>query len=61
MSEEQKSISFEEFYRIQRNNIIIAYDGAKETALRSFDAMAQKVLELAKELEQKKPENLNIK
>lgn len=52
MSEEQKSISFEEFYRMNRNNIILAYDGAKEIALKAFDQMAQKLSEVAKQLEQ---------
>ncbi len=41
--EEQKSISFREYYQILRNQIIIAADGAKELALKNFDDIAKKL------------------
>jgi len=45
MSEDQKQMSFKDYYQIMRNQIILAYDGAKEIALRNFDDMAKKLEE----------------
>ena len=44
MSQNQQqgqSISIDEFIQIKRNQIVLSYDKAKETALRSFDDIIQ--------------------
>ncbi|KKM94111.1 hypothetical protein LCGC14_1201620 [marine sediment metagenome] len=38
----QEKVSFQEYVGARRNQIVLAYDGAKETALKYFDDIAQK-------------------
>lgn len=49
MSQSQgKQVSFQEYVNILRNNIVLSYDSAKEQALKSFDAIVQKLDEQLK-------------
>ena len=47
MSQQQqpKEVSYQEYVGSKRNQIVLAYDQAKEIALRNFDDMAQKLAE----------------
>jgi len=45
MSQENQSVTFEQYIATLRNQIIISYDGAKETALRNFDDLAKRLAE----------------
>lgn len=45
MSQENKQVSFQEYIGAKRNQIVLAYDGAKEIALRNFDDLTIKLAE----------------
>lgn len=46
MSKEQpRQISFQEYIGGSRNQIVLAYDGAKEIALKNFDDLTTKFIE----------------
>jgi len=51
---EEQKVSFADFYKILRGQIILAYDNAKEVALRNFDEMAKKLDEQYTLVEQQK-------
>jgi hypothetical protein len=55
MSQQQeKQISLQEYVGSLRNQIVLSYDNSKEVALRSFDDMTRKYIELLRANEEKK-------
>ena len=54
MSVQPKEVSFVDFYRTYRGQIVLAYDGAKELALKNFDEIAQKLQEALIEIDKLK-------
>jgi len=42
---QEKQVSFQEYIATRRGQIVLAYDGAKEIALRNFDEMVGKLAE----------------
>ncbi len=45
MSQQEKQVSFQEYVQTKRSQIVLAYDGAKEIALKNFDDMVNKFAE----------------
>jgi len=43
--DEKQQITFEQYISTLRNQIVLAYDGAKEVALRNFDDLTKKFVE----------------
>lgn len=54
MSVQPREVTFAEFYRTYRGQIVLAYDGAKELALKNFDDIAQKLQEALLEIDKLK-------
>lgn len=54
----QPPMSFSEYVTILRNQIILSYDGAKETAIKNFDDITKRLVEQiqANQALQAKPE-----
>lgn len=42
---EQPPMSFSDYVTVLRNQIVLAYDGAKEVALKNFDDITKKLVE----------------
>lgn len=43
--DDKQQITFEQYISTLRNQIVLAYDGAKEVALRNFDDLTKKFVE----------------
>jgi hypothetical protein len=43
--DDKQQITFEQYISTMRNQIVLAYDGAKEVALRNFDDLTKKFVE----------------
>jgi hypothetical protein len=55
MSQQQeKQISLQEYVGSLRNQIVLSYDNSKEVALRSFDDMTRKYIELLRSNDEEK-------
>ena len=42
--DEKQQITFEQYISTLRNQIVLAYDGAKEVALRNFDDLTKLII-----------------
>ncbi len=51
---EGKQVSLQEYVGSLRNNIVLSYDNSKEVALRAFDDMTRKYIELLRANEENK-------
>jgi hypothetical protein len=52
--DDKQQITFEQYISTMRNQIVLAYDGAKEVALRNFDDLTKKFVESTQKKEEKK-------